>query len=174
MKAVGVIEKDVAWEESRKYFFWRLRRKLAEFDLRKKMMSAGNVGRGLTTMTAVEASAMIKEWYTISISNKSKCSQVHQCLTGKISGTKNTGASWNDDKRVLAWMAEKNQELEVKVADLAKKHVADEVFMAMSAGGNTSLIGTAGIVDGISRAMSNMTVDQREALKNSLKAALQL
>ena len=151
MKAVGVIEKDVAWEESRKYFFWRLRRKLAEFDLRKKMMSAGNVGRGLTTMTAVEASAMIKEWYTIS-----------------------TGASWKDDKRVLAWMAEKNQELEVKVADLAKKHVADEVFMAMSAGGNTSLIGTAGIVDGISRAMSNMTVDQREALKNSLKAALQL
>jgi acetyl-CoA carboxylase/biotin carboxylase 1 len=152
MKAVGVIEKEVEWENSRSYFFWRLRRKLAEFDLRKKMMDAGNVGRGIKAMSAIEASSMIRDWY----------------LTSDGSSLK----SWNDDKRILSWMGENNQQLEVRVADLARKHVSDEVFSAMSAGGNTSQIGIAGIVEGISRAMFSMTNEQREALKNSLKSVL--
>ena len=46
MDAVGVIEKEVEWTESRSFFFWRLRRKLAEFDLRKRMVEASDVGRG--------------------------------------------------------------------------------------------------------------------------------
>jgi len=154
MKAVGVIEKDVEWENSRSYFFWRLRRKLAEFDLRKKMMAAGNVGRGIKAMGATEASAMIRDWYLASDGSSPQ--------------------SWNDDKIILAWMGENNHQLEVRVADLARKHVADEVFSAMSAGGNTSQIGIAGIVEGISRAMSCVTPEQREALKNSLKSVLNL
>jgi len=149
-----VIEKDVEWENSRSYFFWRLRRKLAEFDLRKKMMAAGNVGRGIKAMGATEASAMIRDWYLASDGSSPQ--------------------SWNDDKIILAWMGENNHQLEVRVADLARKHVADEVFSAMSAGGNTSQIGIAGIVEGISRAMSCVTPEQREALKNSLKSVLNL
>ena len=37
MKAVGVIRQEVDWKSSRAFFYWRLRRKLAEFDLRKKI-----------------------------------------------------------------------------------------------------------------------------------------
>lgn len=153
MKAVGVIEKDVEWEDSRMYFFWRLRRKLAEFDLRKKIMDAGKVGRSVKGMDAVDASSLIKNWYLEDNGQSS---------------------AWNDDKQFLAWMGQNNEKLEIKVAELAKKFVAEEVFTAMSAGGNTSLIGTAGIVDGISRAMSTMSSDQKLALKQSLKAVLDL
>ena len=35
MKAKGVIRRQVKWAESRSYFFWRLRRRLAEFEYAK-------------------------------------------------------------------------------------------------------------------------------------------
>jgi acetyl-CoA carboxylase/biotin carboxylase 1 len=154
MKAVGVIEKDVEWEDSRSYFFWRLRRKLAEFDLRKKIIAAGDVGRGVKPVNAVEASSIIKQWF--------------------LDDHGQTLQAWKDDKQVLAWMGQNNTKLEAKVAELAKQYVAEEVFLAMSAGGNTSLIGTQGIVEGISRAMSTMSSDQKLALKSSLKNILEL
>eukprot|EP00536_Pseudo-nitzschia_multiseries_P005377 jgi/Psemu1/318630/estExt_fgenesh1_pm.C_1000011 len=40
MEAVGVIRQQVEWSTSRSFFYWRLRRKLAEFDLRKKIVEA--------------------------------------------------------------------------------------------------------------------------------------
>lgn len=154
MKAVGVIEKDVEWEHSRSYFFWRLRRKLAEFDLRKKILEAGKVGRGVKGMNAVEASSMIEKWY--------------------LDAHGQAASGWNDDKNVLAWMGQNNKQLESQVAELTKKYVAEEVFLAMSSGGNTSILGTAGIVEGISRAMSTMSPDQKQVLKQSLQSMIDL
>jgi len=153
MKAVGVIERDVAWEDSRSFFFWRLRRKLAEYDLRKKMMNAGNVGRGVSSMSAIDASSKIEEWF--------------------VSGG-GSADGWKDDKRVLGWMAQNDDSLNKNVTELAKNHVSEEVFSAMSAGGMTSVVGTSGIVDGISRAMSSMTDEQREDFKRNLKNILRL
>lgn len=37
MEARGAVRKVVSWSESRSFFFWRLRRRLAEFDLRKQV-----------------------------------------------------------------------------------------------------------------------------------------
>lgn len=37
MEARGAVRKVVPWAESRSFFFWRLRRRLAEFDLRKQV-----------------------------------------------------------------------------------------------------------------------------------------
>ena len=63
MKAVGVIRQQVDWKTSRSFFYWRLRRKLAEFDLRKKIIDAAEVGRGVKTPTPLEATEMIKQWF---------------------------------------------------------------------------------------------------------------
>merc|ERR1712176_1565712 len=60
MKAVGVIERAVEWETARSYFYWRLRRKLAEFDLRKKILQTYQVGRADTTISPADASKHIK------------------------------------------------------------------------------------------------------------------
>lgn len=38
MEARGAIRKAVPWSESRSFFYWRLRRRLAEFDLRKQVL----------------------------------------------------------------------------------------------------------------------------------------
>ena len=38
MAATGVVVQEVAWESSRSYFYWRLRRRLAEFQLRDQIL----------------------------------------------------------------------------------------------------------------------------------------
>jgi acetyl-CoA carboxylase/biotin carboxylase 1 len=154
MKAVGVIQQEVEWSSARSYFFWRLRRKLAEFDLRKKMIEAGEVGRGIKTLTPIEASAMIKEWF--------------------LQTPGMTDELWDDDKVMLSWMAQSNQDLEAKVLDLNKQFVVQEVFRVITAGGNTSQVGTAGIMEGIAKACETMSPSNKETFKKMLKESLQL
>eukprot|EP00978_Attheya_sp_CCMP212_P005428 scaffold12189_cov51-Attheya_sp.AAC.2 len=143
MKAVGVIQQEVEWSSARSYFFWRLRRKLAEFDLRKKMIEAGEVGRGIKALTPIEASAMMKEWF--------------------LETPGMTDELWDDDKVMLSWMAQSNQDLEAK-----------EVFRVITAGGNTSQVGTAGIMEGIAKACETMSPSNKETFKKMLKESLQL
>jgi acetyl-CoA carboxylase/biotin carboxylase 1 len=152
MKAVGVIEREVEWEDARSFFLLRLRRKLAEFDLRKKIINAGNVGRRGRAITPLEASAKIQQWFTTS--------------------TLSSPEQWKDDNKVLAWMAQNNAELESKIAEISQQNVSEEVYSAMMSGGETAIIGTAGIIDGLSRAMADMSDDQRRMIKDSLKQLL--
>lgn len=154
MKAVGVIENEIEWENARSYFFWRLRRKLAEFDLRKKIIEAGNIGRRTTAMSPLDASKYIRE------------------LFNQTSGLPQE--MWSDDKKMLAWMAEKNEFLEQKVVELTKACVAQEVFEVIVAGGNTGLIGSAGIIEGITRAVSALPPAEMKRMKETIKSALEL
>jgi len=154
MKAVGVIERAVEWKHARSYFYWRLRRKLAEFDVRKQIIETAQVGRGHAVITPVAASKMIKSWFL------------------ETNGA--TEALWGDDKAVLSWMAQKQEVLESKIVQLTKANVTQEVFEVMTAGGNTAKIGTAGIVEGISQAVSTMSAEEQANFKEFLKATLQL
>lgn len=152
MKAVGVIEKEVEWNESRTYFFWRLRRKLAEFDLRKKIQEAGQVGRAVRDISPLEASAIIKEWF--------------------LETPGMTENKWADDKIMLSWMAENHETLEGNVVNLTRECVVQEVIQVLTAGGNTTAIGTEGMVQGIARACKLMKKTERENFKRMMKEAL--
>lgn len=154
MKAVGVIEHAVEWRDARSYFYWRLRRKLAEFDLRKKIVETFQVGRGDTTVSPLEASKLIKGWFL------------------ETPGA--TEALWSDDKAVLSWMAQQNENLEMKILKLNKENVVQEVFDVMTAGGNTSKIGTAGIIEGISQALLTLSPEEQANIKEMIKSTLKL
>ena len=154
MEAVGVIRKQVEWESSRSFFYWRLRRKLAEFDLRKKIIEASSVGRGIASPTPLEATDMIKQWFMQSAGMDA--------------------AKWEDDKAMLAWMGSNHSLLQSKVIDFTQECVSQEVLKVMTAGGNTAKIGTKGIVEGLSRAMMTMTEEEKEEFKKMLGQTLQL
>lgn len=154
MEAVGVIRQQVEWKSSRSFFYWRLRRKLAEFDLRKKIIDASAVGRGVACPTPLEATDMIKQWFTQSDGMDA--------------------SKWEDDKAMLAWMGNNYQLLESKVIDFTQECVSQEVMKVMTAGGNTAKIGTKGIVEGISRAMMTMTEEEKVMFKSMLGQTLQL
>ena len=154
MKAVGVIERAVEWKDARPYFYWRLRRKLAEFDLRKKIQESAQVGRGSSALSPVEASKLIKAWFL------------------ETPGA--TEVLWDDDKAVLSWMAQNHQDLEMRIVQLTRENVVQEVFQVMTAGGDTAKVGTSGIVEGISKAMSTMSAEEQAQFKEMLKSTLQL
>lgn len=154
MEAVGVIRQQVEWKSSRSFFYWRLRRKLAEFDLRKKIIDASAVGRGVASPTPLEATDMIKQWFMQS------------------DGT--DAAKWEDDKAMLGWMGNNHALLESKVINFTQECVSQEVMKVMTAGGNTAKIGTKGIVEGISRALTTMTEEEKETFKAMLGQTLQL
>ena len=154
MKAVGVIEKEVEWKESRVFFYWRLRRKLAEFDLRKKLVEATQVGRSVATLSSLEASNVVKSWFleTPGMSEE----------------------SWSDDKLLLSWMGERYAELEQKVLAYTKQCVVEEIVQVMTSGGNTAVVGTAGIVEGVGAAYNKMDPEQKAEFMKMLKATLNI
>jgi len=154
MAAVGVIEKEVVWEQARSFFYWRLRRKLAEFDLRKQIIEAAEVGRGVKTPTPLEASEIIKQWF--------------------VSTPTMSEEKWSDDKVVLSWMAEYHGNLEQNILAYTRDVVAQEVIQVMTAGGNTAQVGTAGIAEGISKALERLPPEQRENAREMLKKSLGL
>ena len=59
------------------------------------MVEASDVGRGGKSLSSVEASSLMKEWFLKSPGMKSDM--------------------WKDDKIMLAWMAEHNKALEEKI-----------------------------------------------------------
>lgn len=152
MKAVGVIRREVEWEEARSFFYWRLRRKLAEFDLRRQLIQAAEVGRGVVAPTPVQATETLKAWFLESRSGREEL--------------------WDDDKAVLSWMAESYSELEQRILMYTKEIVIQEVVQVMTAGGNTARIGTAGIVEGLERAMQTMDPEQKQMVKQMLLQVL--
>jgi acetyl-CoA carboxylase/biotin carboxylase 1 len=154
MKAVGVIEREVEWSNARSFFFWRLRRKLAEFDLRKKIQEASEVGRSSKRLAALEAGRYVKNWFF------------------ELQGVNEE--QWENDKAVLAWMGENYGLLETKIKGLSQDFVADEVYDVLTAGGQTGAIGTAGMIQGLAKAYQNLKKAEKEEFKNALKAALDL
>jgi acetyl-CoA carboxylase / biotin carboxylase 1 len=154
MKAVGVIERQVEWAESRNFFYWRLRRRLAEFDLRKKIVVASQVGRGTKAPTPLEASAMVKRWFVET--------------PGMLE------EMWQEDKAMLSWMGENFASLEKKVIDYTKECVVQEVMGVMTAGGETAKIGASGIVEGLARAYQSMNDEDKANFKAMLGKTLKL
>lgn len=152
MKSVGVIEKEVEWENARSFFYWRLRRKLAEFDLRKQLVDAAKVGRGVKALAPLEATALIKQWFLETPATLQEL--------------------WDDDKAVLSWMAEHYSYLEQQIVAYTKEIVIQEVVQVMTAGGETARVGTAGIIEGLSRALEQMPPDEREKVKQMLAQVL--
>lgn len=152
MKAVGVIEKEVDWRGSRSYFFWRLRRKLAEFDLRKKIMDAGNVGSKKSSMTPVEASEYIHSLF--------------------IETSGQSADMWHNDKTMLTWMAEKNEFLEEKVIELKKANVSKEVFEMMVSGGILGTTCSEGVIDGLAKALEALPSEMKAQLESTIKSTI--
>ena len=154
MNAVGVIEREVEWKNARTFFFWRLRRKLAEFDLRRKIQEACEVGRSIKRLTQIEASSICKKWFLDSPG-------IENC-------------TWEDDKTVLTWMARNYSLLEARIKDLTRNYVAEEVLQVLTAGGQTEEIGTAGMIEGLSKAYQRMSKTNKDKFKMALKAALDI
>jgi len=80
MKEKRTIRDIVEWKEARKFFYWRLRRKLLETQLGKQVVEAAGEGK----LGHSQREAMIKRWFT----------EDHN----------NAAHLWDDDRQVVEWL----------------------------------------------------------------------
>lgn len=140
MEAAGVISAQVEWKTSRSYFYWRLRRRLAEFELRKQICTAADGGGGVSQMTKLQASATLKGWFTASGEDE---------------------ADWADSRKVLAWIGGKQGLLRTQLEGLKVAGVAAKAAAL-------ALESPEGLAAGVVSAFQQMDTMQREVLRQHL------
>lgn len=121
MVAVGVIREVVPWAKARSYFYWRLRRRLAEFSIRTSVAKAANVSK-------TQASKVLKEWFVES---------------GKKEG------AWEDDREVLAWMGDQAT-IHQKMSALQSQHVSSIMGKLVQENPDAAIDGIIGALSSLS------------------------
>ncbi|OQR88272.1 acetyl-CoA carboxylase [Achlya hypogyna] len=116
MKAKAVIRDVVAWDRARVYFYWRLKRRLAEFRVRRAIHAASSAemtaGFGATEAT-------LAGWFT----------------------AQNAAGDWADDKAVDAWLARDADWVAKKIEALHQERIAREVTRLGLQDPNAAVVG---------------------------------
>lgn len=102
----GVIRSVVDWRNARKYFYNRLRRRLLEFDWRKKIMNAD------ASIDFTETGKQLYRWFE-SIQSKS---------------VSDPSIQWVNDKFVYNWLNEEKDKINKRISDLRKEYIRRSVF----------------------------------------------
>ncbi|KAM3354571.1 hypothetical protein ACQJBY_025337 [Aegilops geniculata] len=142
MAAKGVISKVVDWEESRAFFYRRLRRRLAEDSLAKQVREAAGEQQMPTHRAALEC---IKKWY--------------------LASQGGDGEKWGDDEAFFAWKDDPDkygkylEELKAERASTLLSHLAE-----------TS--DAKALPNGLSLLLSKMDPAKREQVMDGLRQLL--
>ena len=176
MKAKGAIHGIVDWRRSRSFFYWRLRRKLAEFSLIqhiKKMSSH---------LSESHICKMLRVWYLRSFKERRPSSPESMSTwrhyaggviagsPGRIATQQRTSndpvvdeAKWSDDRKFLTWMSNSSAEIEREVSALRENHVVQEMLSLLNRDRRSMLTG-------IRRVMQNLDSVERENLAKEIRA----
>jgi acetyl-CoA carboxylase/biotin carboxylase 1 len=146
MQAKGVIRMPLRWKESRRFFYWRLRRRLNEEYLLKKMTS-------ITTQSSMPRSS------TSTSSSQSSSSSTAQTRAKYLQ----TLRSWSgvpsfetDDRAVALWYEENRKDVFNKTEALRQQEIANE--MAALLRGPAAMSGFSGV----KQALGTMPLAERE------------
>lgn len=139
MKAKGVIRESLKWREARRFFYWRVRRRVNEEYILKRMLSANSKS---PTGTRPENLRKLAAWTAIP-------------------------AFQTDDKSVAMWYEENRKVVHEKVEQMKIEGVAAEVSALLRASGPSAKGGlSGGAMAGIRQVLSMLPVEEREeALK---------
>ncbi|KAI4986331.1 hypothetical protein ZWY2020_018961 [Hordeum vulgare] len=143
MVAKGVLSKVVDWEESRAFFYRRLRRRVAEDSLAKQVREAAGEQMMPTHGSALER---IKEWYVAS--------------QGQGDGEK-----WNDDEAFFAWKDDSSN-YDKHLEELK----AERVSRLLSQLAESSDV--KALPNGLSLLLGKMNPSKREQVINGLRQLL--
>jgi acetyl-CoA carboxylase / biotin carboxylase 1 len=114
MKAKGVIRKDLEWRESRRFFYWRLRRRLNEQTMVRAMKNV----TGNDAITQSDAITRLKAWYF---------------EHGKT--------NWEDgDRDVATWLEHDEKAINGKIEQMQSERVTTEL-LALAKANKSALLG---------------------------------
>ena len=124
MKAKGVIRKDLEWRESRRFFYWRLRRRLNEQTLIRAMRNI----QGRESVYHSHAIEYLKKWYF---------------EHGKT--------DWDDnDREVALWLERDGKSINAKVEELKTEAITSGLMALGKANKSALLSGLAKVIETLS------------------------
>lgn len=116
MKAKGVIRAEIKWEQSRNFFFWRLRRRLTEFDLARKL--AADETKASASGFRRVVSDSLRAWFT------------------SRGGSQDV---WDDDRKMMLWLTENSKAFSTFIDTEKGKSVAQNVSEMIAGSSNEEL-----------------------------------
>lgn len=147
MQAKGVIRKQVTWAQSRKFFFWRLRRRLAEFEVVNNILETDK-----SIKSKEIAVQIIQQWYL------------------EAGGSLLT---WDDDRKVMLWLQDNTQLLRDKLIQLKSQVQTNLLSLQFSSilqdAENSSQVSAEDIISKAITSLSETEVSKLKAIFASLK-----
>lgn len=139
MKAKGVIRKDLEWCDSRRFFYWRLRRRLNEQTMVRTMKNI----HGGKSVTQAEAIGYLKKWYF-----------------------ERGSTNWEDgDKDVAGWLERDGKSINAKIETLKEESVATELLALAKSNKSALLDGLAKVFETLSAEDKDMVLKHMEEHK---------
>lgn len=137
MKAKGVIRKDLEWREARRFFYWRLRRRLNEQTMVRTMKNM----HGGKLFSQAEAVKYLMKWYL---------------EHGK--------PNWDDgDRDVATWLERDGKAIHNRIEDLKNEGVAKELLSLAQVQKSALLGGLAKVFETLSPEEKEMVIKQIQA-----------
>jgi acetyl-CoA carboxylase/biotin carboxylase 1 len=110
MKAKGVIRRKVQWADSRKFFYWRLQRRLLEFDIAKQLLVKGGGGADKVSDHRKTTVAELQAWF------------LAQGGSAEL---------WEEDKEMMGWFDAHKSELQAYVSGIKNAQLVSQIGLKL-------------------------------------------
>jgi acetyl-CoA carboxylase/biotin carboxylase 1 len=152
MQSLGCINGVVPWRQARKFFYWRLRRRLAEGSLVRRLIKAA------PQMLFAHATTLLRSWFLQILASVGEGGPA-------LSGPGPAAALWADDMRVLRWLVDHRDVIEANVAALRRESIAEQVLALGSEDPGAAVTGVLALI-------ARLPTDRREAAIASLRRGI--
>jgi len=152
MMAMGAINGVVPWRRARAFFYWRLRRKLAENAIIRRLRTAA------PQLTFPLARSLLSGWFL-----EAQAMEGVRSEAGAGEGEGNP--LWKDDVRVLRWLAASQELLDGRVNALHRESVSEQVLAL-------GMADASAVVTGVLALVARLPQDRREAVVASLRRGI--
>lgn len=158
MQAKNTIRSPLRWQNARRFFYWRLRRRLSEELIVKRMVAASGAPSSRTGTIPSSASAAETSLTSAESPRAAHLRTLH-AWTGMLDEELE-----HDDRKVAMWYEENKKAVQAKVESLRTEGVASEVA--------SLLIGNKeGGLRGVQQVLSMLPVEERESVLKYLASA---
>jgi acetyl-CoA carboxylase/biotin carboxylase 1 len=135
MKAKGTIRESLDWTHARRYFYWRVRRRLAEEYIRRRMTAANK------NQTRAEQTATLQTWFGRDTVHSSESELKH---------------IWDsEDRVVLEWFEGHAEKVDAMVQELNNLGTADALLSLYTSN-------RAGVVEGFERILQQLSDQEKQ------------
>ncbi|KAJ9194947.1 hypothetical protein DTO021D3_753 [Paecilomyces variotii] len=158
MEAKGTIRQALRWKEARRFFYWRLRRRLSEELILKRMIAAAPSAVPQTS-GALPADASVAPTQNNSGSARETHLRTLKSWTGLLDSEFD-----RNDRQVAQWYEDNKKLVQAKIESLKSENVAYDVAQLLM--GNKD-----GGLRGVQQVLSMLPVEERESVLKYLASA---